>query len=132
MTSQLTEIALQMLGTIERMELIIPEITDTIRKALEEKAALTKPVPSADGEVADPVIPGEYAGYLAAAYRNGFHAGHKHALTCAALAPQPVPEGPTDEHILRLAREWNSGYESIEFEFISDFARAVLDCWGQP
>ena len=32
MTSQLTEIALQMLGTIERMELIIPEITDTIRK----------------------------------------------------------------------------------------------------
>ena len=40
MTSQLTEIALQMLGTIERMELIIPEITDTIRKALEEEAAL--------------------------------------------------------------------------------------------
>jgi uncharacterized protein (UPF0335 family) len=40
MTSQLTEIALQMLGAIERMELIIPEITDTIRKALEEEAAL--------------------------------------------------------------------------------------------
>lgn len=35
MTSQLTEIALQILGTIERMELIIPETTDTIRAALE-------------------------------------------------------------------------------------------------
>ena len=32
----LTEIALQMLGTIESMGLIIPEITDTIRKALEQ------------------------------------------------------------------------------------------------
>lgn len=32
----IAEIALQMLGTIERMELIIPEITDTIRKALEQ------------------------------------------------------------------------------------------------
>lgn len=32
----LTEIALRMLGTIESMELIIPEITDTIRKALEQ------------------------------------------------------------------------------------------------
>jgi hypothetical protein len=54
MTSQLTEIALQMLGTIERMELIIPEITDTIRKALKEKAALAaEPVVPADGEVAE-------------------------------------------------------------------------------
>jgi uncharacterized protein (UPF0335 family) len=42
MSSQLTEIALQMLGTIERMELIIPEITDTIRKALEEVAPTCK------------------------------------------------------------------------------------------
>lgn len=40
MTSQLTDIALQMLGTIERTKLFIPEITDTIRKALEEEAAL--------------------------------------------------------------------------------------------
>lgn len=32
----ITEIALQMLGTIERMDLIIPEITGTIRKALEQ------------------------------------------------------------------------------------------------
>ena len=35
-TEGLTEIALQMLGTIESMGLIIPEITDTIRKALEQ------------------------------------------------------------------------------------------------
>jgi hypothetical protein len=48
----LIDIALQMLSTIERMELIIPEITDTIRKALEQaRAALAadrlaqKPVP---------------------------------------------------------------------------------------
>ena len=32
----LTQIALQMLGTIESMGLVIPEITDTIRKALEQ------------------------------------------------------------------------------------------------
>jgi hypothetical protein len=37
---------------------------------------------------------------------------------------------PTDEELLQLAREWNSGYESIEFEFIDDYARAVLARWG--
>jgi hypothetical protein len=47
----LTQIALQMLFTIERMELIIPEITDTIRKALEQ--GRPAPQPPADGEVAE-------------------------------------------------------------------------------
>ena len=47
----LTEIALRMLGTIESMELIIPEITDTIRKALEQ--GRPTPQPPADGEVAE-------------------------------------------------------------------------------
>ena len=31
----LNSIALQMLGTIEKMDVVIPEITDTIRRALE-------------------------------------------------------------------------------------------------
>jgi hypothetical protein len=44
----LTQIALQMLFTIERMELIIPEITDTIRKALEQARPTVEPVPVAE------------------------------------------------------------------------------------
>jgi hypothetical protein len=32
----LNSIALEMLGTIERMDVVIPEITDTIRRALEQ------------------------------------------------------------------------------------------------
>jgi hypothetical protein len=43
----LTQIALQMLFTIERMELIIPEITDTIRKALEQGRPTHQPEPVA-------------------------------------------------------------------------------------
>jgi hypothetical protein len=46
----------------------------------------------------------------------------------AALA-QPEP-APTDEELLQLAKEWNSGHESIEFDFIGDYARAVLARWG--
>lgn len=51
-----------------------------------------------------------------------------------ALLAQAEPEvrGPSDEELLRLAREWNSGYKSIEFEFITDFARAVLARYGRP
>jgi hypothetical protein len=49
-----------------------------------------------------------------------------------ALLDQPVAEGPTDEELLRLAREWNSGFESIELHFAADYARAVLARWGHP
>ena len=49
-----------------------------------------------------------------------------------ALLDQPVAEGPTDEELLRLAREWNSGFESIELHFAADYARAVLAKWGTP
>jgi hypothetical protein len=51
----LAQIALQMLFTIERMELIIPEITDTIRKALEQARPTVEPVPEppADKEVTE-------------------------------------------------------------------------------
>ena len=54
--------------------------------AAEARLALAEPVAPDAGEVADPVIPGEYRGFNAVAYRNGFHAGYKHALTRAALA----------------------------------------------
>lgn len=43
---------------------------------------------------------------------------------------QPEPVGMTDEEIEQFAREWNSGYDSIEFEFISDFARSFLHRYG--
>ena len=49
-----------------------------------------------------------------------------------ALLDQPVAEEPTDEELLRLAREWNSGFESIELHFAADYARAVLARWGRP
>jgi hypothetical protein len=49
-----------------------------------------------------------------------------------ALLAQPVAEEPTDEELLRLAREWNSGFESIELHFAADYARAVLARWGHP
>ena len=48
-----------------------------------------------------------------------------------ALLAQSVAEGPTDEALLRLAREWNSGFESIELHFAADYARAVLAKWGR-
>lgn len=48
---ELTQLALQMLFRIERMELIIPEITGTIRKALEQ--CHPTPQPPAAGEVAE-------------------------------------------------------------------------------
>ena len=47
-----------------------------------------------------------------------------------ALLDQPVAEGPTDDELLQLAREWNSGNESIDFDCIADFARAVLARYG--
>ena len=108
---------------------------DCAEIARRARAALAaSPVPPADGEVA------ELVSHLlkVAAEDESDGCTYDSAFTRRAadllerLALQPVPEGPTDEHILRLAREWNSGYESIEFEFISDFARAVLDRWGQP
>ena len=49
----------------------------------------------------------------------------------STLLAQPVAEVPTDEELLRLAREWNSGFESIELHFAADYARAVLAKWGR-
>ena len=37
---------------------------------------------------------------------------------------------PTDDELLQLAREWNSGNESIDFDCIADYAREVLSRWG--
>jgi hypothetical protein len=83
------------------------------------KAALAaEPKPPADGEVVGPVIPSEYIGYHAAVYRDGFHAGYKHALTRVPLAPQPVPEGATlgevNEVILLLRAKLRSVTDALE------------------
>jgi hypothetical protein len=43
-----------------------------------------------------------------------------------ALLAQSEPAAPTDDALLQLAREWNSGYESIDFDCIADYAREVL------
>jgi hypothetical protein len=37
---------------------------------------------------------------------------------------------PTDDELLQLAREWNSGNESIDFDYIADYAREVLARYG--
>ena len=37
---------------------------------------------------------------------------------------------PTDDELLQLAREWNSGNESIDFNCIADYAREVLARYG--
>ena len=68
----------------------------------------------------------EYEGHMPT---DGTWEGNLVKTACDALA-QPEPERPTAKELLRLAREWNSGHESIEFEFIDDYARAVLARWG--
>lgn len=64
--------------------------------------------------------------------RAAIAADHARAALAKWGAPtaQPVAEEPTDEELLRLAREWNSGFESIELHFAADYARAVLAKWG--
>jgi hypothetical protein len=37
---------------------------------------------------------------------------------------------PSDDELLQLAREWNSGHESIDFDCIADYAREVLARYG--
>lgn len=104
MTSQLTEIALQMLGTIERMELIIPEITDIIRKALEEKAALaaeqeppaTAFVVATDKELLE--FAGERFPY---ALRSCYDLGRQHGATLA-VEPEPAVDGEVAELVAWL------------------------------
>ena len=91
--------------------------------------ALAAPEPPADGEVADPVIPGEYRGFNAIAYRNGFHAGHKHALTRAALAK---PELPTNEELISPIM-WmldECVYDNDKGE-IAQSLRELIARWGQ-
>jgi hypothetical protein len=68
---------------------------------------------------------------LIADYDNCHYRSELSDRARAALAqPEPAPTETTTEELLRLAREWNSGHESIEFEFIDDYARAVLARWG--
>ena len=108
---------------------------DCAEIARRARAALaSEPVPPVNGKVADPVIPGEYRGFNAIAYRNGFHAGHKHALTRTALAAEPEPEGPTGQDIDAL-------HHAVFFSRLQgpppntscevDLVRAALVRWGQ-
>jgi hypothetical protein len=45
------------------------------------------------------------------------------------LAPQPVPEGPTDDELYEI---WNLEGNEADFQDCRRFARAVLARWGQP
>jgi hypothetical protein len=51
-------------------------------------------------------------------------------IRARAELAKPEPKGPTDEELMQLAREWNSGYESIDFDCIADYAREVLTRCG--
>ncbi len=122
--SDLTQIALQMLGTIESMELIIPEITDTIRKALEQG----NPTPQlpADGEVEELVkrlksvkrndnsIPSSVHWGLSdgTIHHHRIHVTSNHASDCDRAAellqrqhPQPVP---ASERLPQLRRQFEA------------------------
>ena len=104
----LTEIALQMLGTIESMGLIIPEITDTIRKALEQGRPTPQPVAEGptDEEIME-LMPQQMRDDLAAAAR---------ALT----GVMPWPDNAKAAGAMRI----------ILNRHAVDHARAVLDKWG--
>jgi hypothetical protein len=110
----LTQIALQMLFTIERMELIIPEITDTIRKALEQARPTVEPVPEGiadDDEIdeeAATVIPWLLEEAAQAADADQSYAAGKLTLAAQLLGerrptPQRKPEPPTDEALANFS-----------------------------
>ena len=100
--------------------------------ALDERdklAALAEPEPPVDGEVA------ELVNHLlkVAAEDESDGCTYDSAFTRRAaellerLAPQPVPEGPTDEELLERWR--SSDWLCSSAEFIS-IAHAILDRWG--
>lgn len=90
----------------------------------------------AEPELQGELIPDRYSGYQKTVYRDGFHAGYKHGLTCARAAldePEPVPKGPTNQYIEALhhavfASRLHGPPPNTSFEV--DFARAVLARWG--
>jgi hypothetical protein len=111
------------------------------------RAALAKPELPADGEVA------ELVNHLlkVAAEDESDGCTYDSAFTRRAadllerLAPQPVPKGPSDAELIQLAFREKLGrldsngniitryYYPMDIgENVIDFARAVLDRWGQP
>jgi hypothetical protein len=133
-----------MLGTIERMELIIPEITDTIRKALEEKGGLAEPEPPDAGEVAELV-----ACLHRLARADWLSDETADILTRAADLLEHLvaePEGPSDDELLKLTEnisteylckhkslpsDWDPGDYASNTKGLIEFARAVLARWGR-
>jgi hypothetical protein len=84
----------------------------------------------AEPELQGELIPDRYSGYQKTIYRDGFHAGYKHGLTCAraALAAEPEPVGPTDEELRQVL--FDCGYHPGN-NYLTTLARAVLARWGQ-
>jgi hypothetical protein len=102
----------------------------------------TKPEPPADGEVAELV-----------AWLHGQDGGIGRRATYSRIAdllsrqtPQPVPEGPSDDEILKLTEnisteylckhrslpsDWDPGDYASSTKGLIEFARAVLARWGQ-
>jgi hypothetical protein len=96
---------------------------------IEARAALAEPEPPANGEIAELV---EELGLMASHAAAACQFGDAKYLTDAAdllfrLAPQPVPEGPTDDELYEI---WNLEGNEADFQDCRRFARAVLARWG--
>jgi hypothetical protein len=64
----------------------------------------------AEPELQGELIPDRYSGYQKTVYRDGFHAGYKHGLTCARAALAAEPEGPSDDELLKLTENISTEY----------------------
>ena len=118
-----------------------PAEEDTLIQRARALLAQPEPVAPTDQEIEEwadacPEAPVEEMDPEIHGWRRCFTAKEFSETIRAAIArwgyptPQPVAEGPTDEELLRLAREWNSGFES-RLHFAADYARAVLAKWGR-
>ena len=99
----------------------------------------------AEPELQGELIPDRYSGYQKTVYRDGFHAGYKHGLTCARAADllerlaDSEPVGPSDEELtLVYACAVTAAVDNKRGPFKPEDAeaaqlaglRAVLARWG--
>jgi hypothetical protein len=100
----------------------------------------------AEPELQGELIPDRYSGYQKTVYRDGFHAGYRHGLTCARAALAVEPVKPSDGEILKLTEnisteylckhkslpsDWDLGDYASSTKGLIEFARAVLARWGK-
>ena len=114
-------------------------MTDTYRalcaepEPATEESSATQPT---NGEVAELVAELNDAvdGAMEMGWETGGFAMRRAAELLERLAPQPVPEGPSDEELDELAWNWFSKTGSTwwQIEGFRAFARAVLARWGTP